>query len=1008
MQFSGKLYPYQSEILEVFEKERARGDKKVHIVAPPGSGKTIIWLEMMIRLDSPTLILVPNLTLQEQWKDKLEKLFLQEDESSDILISTDITNIKKINIVTYQSLSGSDSPDDAVHNKILEIWFDSEKSEFDSLESFVLFVNELKENNPEEYKELYSKHRKKLKESGDSEFTRKLMKGSIHEYVSKLRSSGIRMMIVDEAHHLTSWWSHVLYEIWEDLDEPMIIGLTATPPFESVDYFELDESYTRLLGNVDYYVPTPAIVKSGRLAPYSDLVYVVPPDSRLDSILQEKEKLLQDFIALHKDEICWFLHTFLTENFARLELKSLDLLEKWMRFIYVYKGPSIDMSSYITGNASQPLVLEDIAKSIGKWWADGFKKTKSSKILSEIKSLFFDLGYIWRWANLYRFQTPIEKWLIYSKSKILGVNTILTEEKKNLGNTLRWAIITDFLDVDSDWINAHSIFDEMVVSHGDLCPYIVSGQGIWALENGIKTLCINETILSVTEKLTRWETRLVIGTRWILGEWWDCPALNTLIDLTGVSAYMSVNQVHGRAIRLDTANPEKVANIYDIVCIGSGFQGMRDFERLKKKHAQFYGVDDSGLIIKELDHIYPQLERIINNTLKINTYTLKKSALRSMVKTLWNIGGDYKNEEVFSLSIEVLIPYEVIPIPSKISWWNSLKIKPERWKSENMMELGKSSYHLLVRSWIQEILDATIQVMKPYGMLPRDFSYVMNWSPTWSITITSEYPDTLISKKFLEIVSSFFSTITNEKYLVRQNKDDTLHTKKGMSIGEFIALFIIGNFIVFYTALIWWDNIFPGIFMTYWSVILLFPLQIFLNLLVLLYQRTFWNYSEKVRKMIWDKYVPISFGIPESISSNEEKRDIFLKWKFNKLTTPANWWIIVDKMLRRNPFHVMEISDNYTKIIEEKVHWSISYICIFVVRAISIFLLLFLIPICIILFIIWIIPSLIHSCYLVFAKMSNLLKESKMVKIEWKIEKTSQDDIGKSSFLSAKIEKLWI
>lgn len=91
---------------------------------------------------------------------------------------------------------------------------------------------------------------------------------------------------------------------------------------------------------------------------------------------------------------------------------------------------------------------------------------------------------------------------------------------------------------------------------------------------------------------------------------------------------MSVNQVHGRAIRLDTNNPNKVANIYDIICLGSGYQGMRDFERLEKKHTQFYGVDDSGLVIKELDHIYPQLERMISNPDKINNYTLKKSTLR--------------------------------------------------------------------------------------------------------------------------------------------------------------------------------------------------------------------------------------------------------------------------------------------------------------------------------------------------------------------------------------------
>jgi hypothetical protein len=84
-------------------------------------------------------------------------------------------------------------------------------------------------------------------------------------------------------------------------------------------------------------------------------------------------------------------------------------MEKWMRFIYVYRDPTIDMSSYITVNAREPLTLEDIAKSIGKWGSDEFKKSKKTTTLDEIKSLFFDLGYIWRGANLYRFQTPLEK-----------------------------------------------------------------------------------------------------------------------------------------------------------------------------------------------------------------------------------------------------------------------------------------------------------------------------------------------------------------------------------------------------------------------------------------------------------------------------------------------------------------------------------------------------------------------------------------------------------------------
>ena len=101
--------------------------------------------------------------------------------------------------------------------------------------------------NSEEYRELYGKYRKRLKNTGESSMTQKLMKSTIHDYTKNLKTYGVGLMIVDEAHHLTSWWSRVLYEIWGNLGNPYIVGLTATPPFENADYFELDESYTKLL-----------------------------------------------------------------------------------------------------------------------------------------------------------------------------------------------------------------------------------------------------------------------------------------------------------------------------------------------------------------------------------------------------------------------------------------------------------------------------------------------------------------------------------------------------------------------------------------------------------------------------------------------------------------------------------------------------------------------------------------------------------------------------------------
>ena len=107
----------------------------------------------MCRIGAPALILVPNLTLLGQWRDKLEKLFFESGETSDELISTSIDAIKKINILTYQSLAGSDDGADEIQEEIYEAWYQSEKADFTTKGLFLEFLSELKLSDPEEYRE---------------------------------------------------------------------------------------------------------------------------------------------------------------------------------------------------------------------------------------------------------------------------------------------------------------------------------------------------------------------------------------------------------------------------------------------------------------------------------------------------------------------------------------------------------------------------------------------------------------------------------------------------------------------------------------------------------------------------------------------------------------------------------------------------------------------------------------------------------------------------------------
>jgi len=92
---------YQLRVLE--ELQAHLKDGHLHVVAPPGSGKTVLGLEVAIRINKPTLILAPTRAIRNQWIQRFCELFLQTDTVPD-WISKDIRNPKFMTVVTYQGL----------------------------------------------------------------------------------------------------------------------------------------------------------------------------------------------------------------------------------------------------------------------------------------------------------------------------------------------------------------------------------------------------------------------------------------------------------------------------------------------------------------------------------------------------------------------------------------------------------------------------------------------------------------------------------------------------------------------------------------------------------------------------------------------------------------------------------------------------------------------------------------------------------------------------------------
>ena len=100
LKFKGAWRPYQERILD--RADTYLKDGKIHIVAPPGSGKTTLGIELIRRLGRPCLILSPSAVIRQQWLERVKEAFIQKDDQS--LLSDDIHAPALITSVTYQAL----------------------------------------------------------------------------------------------------------------------------------------------------------------------------------------------------------------------------------------------------------------------------------------------------------------------------------------------------------------------------------------------------------------------------------------------------------------------------------------------------------------------------------------------------------------------------------------------------------------------------------------------------------------------------------------------------------------------------------------------------------------------------------------------------------------------------------------------------------------------------------------------------------------------------------------
>ncbi|WP_343632919.1 DEAD/DEAH box helicase family protein [Fluviicola sp.] len=640
---------YQQRVLN--ELQDHLNDKHLHVIAPPGSGKTILGLEVMLRLNKPTLILAPTIAIRNQWAQRFCELFLEAERIPE-WISFDIRTPHFLTIVTYQGLHAA--------------------------------CNNLNADEPESEEE-------EMEENG---FV-KSSNPNLDAVVAGLQSKGIQTIVVDEAHHLKNEWWNTLTKVKKKLD-PVVIGLTATPPYDvSVGEWQ---RYVDLNGPVDAEISVPELVVEGDLCPHQDYVYFnLPTPEENQKIVEFRQRVESQYQELKNDQIL----IQALEN-HRIWLDPMNHLE------WIYENLPYYSATLIFLNANGRIVPETHLEILGDKelkipvldysWTETllsfylFSKDEQFISLEEHRKQLEDrlrrCGVLERKQLNFTTNPKITGALSASLGKLNSIREIVRFESEQLGTKLRMVILSDyirkefFVDAaenreeitklgvipvfeklrrETESIKLGILTGSLILIPKSSCAELeklASNSGIEKIEmipvpydadyvQVLQTERVkNHLVHLITQIFQQGEIEVLIGTKSLLGEGWDAPAINSLILASFVGSFVLSNQMRGRAIRRQHTNPEKTGNIWHLVTVDtSSAHGGDDLDLLKRRFKGFVGVSfnndpviENGIGRLNLPQDFSDTQTVINKNNETKTVAADRESLKKRWKTALAFG----------------------------------------------------------------------------------------------------------------------------------------------------------------------------------------------------------------------------------------------------------------------------------------------------------------------------------------------------------------------------------
>ncbi len=596
--FQGQWRSYQARVLEQVTTHMRDG--KIHIVAAPGSGKTTLGIELIRRLGEPCLILSPSVNIRDQWIARIKEAFLPPGTDTAGLLSVSLREPAPITAITYQAL----------HSGISRY---RGKGEAESREE-----DEEDELGTEAKASRLGTEAEagKLEEAEAVKRETETVDYSDFDFYATVKAAGIRTICLDEAHHLRSEWWKALEEMMKTLTGVRVISLTATPPYDSTPAEW--ERYDSLCGPIDEEIIVPELVKEGSLCPHQDYVYFnMPTKEEEQAVLafrQGADRMMQhlldsrEFAAVVKTHIGLgrplahadqFLEepAYLTAILIYLEQAGIPFSKELVRLLGA-KGKLPPMSPRFMEKLLQGILYDDRDSYMCD---NGYRE----QLIAELKAE----SLIQKNKVSMSSQESVNKLLRTSKGKIRSIMEIVKAEHRNLGEELRLLILTDYIKKEMlpavgnpekpvNELGVVPIFENIRRELSGLAGLrvgVLSGSVViipeeakGALENlfeargitgslkecgapGYYLVTVSGTEYTASALLTelfgQGFIRVLIGTKSLLGEGWDSPSINSLILASFVGSFMLSNQMRGRAIRTMKGKPDKVSNIWHLVCM---------------------------------------------------------------------------------------------------------------------------------------------------------------------------------------------------------------------------------------------------------------------------------------------------------------------------------------------------------------------------------------------------------------------------------------------------------